>query len=88
MAIHATRYEELRESTLSRRDIPRHGLCLILLRGVSAWLDEWTAALPTASTSSPARPSCHGSRLNLSSAIGEEAVNIMASMALAQIQEQ
>ncbi len=83
---HAARYEVLRTQTMARpATAPRHGLAVLLRRGVAAWMDAWSE-LP-APAERPRREEYQQQLSPLPDNASAEAVRILASMALGHIEE-
>ncbi len=80
----AERYEVLRTAVLARRSSEdRHGLVLMLREGMAAWMAAWAACStrPSACTAGFAPPD------DLTLAEPSAVVALLASMALATLQE-
>ena len=83
---HAVRYEVLRTQTMERSSmVPRHGLAVLLRRGVAAWINAWSE-LP-APVERPRREEYQQQLSPLPDNASAEAVRILASMALGHIEE-
>ena len=83
---HAVRYEVLRTQTMERPSMaPRHGLVVLLRRGVAAWMDAWSA-LP-APAERPRREEYQQQSSPLPDNASAEVVRVLASMALGHIEE-
>ncbi len=85
-SVHAAHYEELRHHAIQRDDpVARHGLAVLLRRGVAAWIAAWSG-VPAASVSRSAvdeRPdSCPWP-----GSTNAELVRLLAAMALGHVQE-
>lgn len=83
---HAVRYEVLRTQAMARPAMaPRHGLAVLLRRGVAAWMDAWSA-LP-APAERPRREEYQQQSSPLPDNASAEVVRVLASMALGHIEE-
>lgn len=79
---HAVRYEVLRTQAMACPAMaPRHGLAVLLRRGVSAWMDAWSE-LPT-----PAERQYPQQSTPLPYNASTEVVRVLASMAMGHIEE-
>ena len=83
---HAVRYEVLRTQAMERPAMaPRHGLAVLLGRGVAAWMDAWSE-LP-APAERPRREEYQQQSSPLPDNASAEVVRVLASMALGHIEE-
>ncbi len=79
------RYEELRQEVVGGRGVPSPlGPALFLREGMRAWMDAWLAC-PASLHARPETPSAPAESELLASA-PRELVELLADMALAQIQ--
>jgi hypothetical protein len=84
-SMHDVRYEELRHNAVeSQTPFARHGLVVLLRRGLATWMQEWSrmpSPLPLPSTGE--RPiSCP-----LLPDTSTEVINVLAAMALGHMRE-
>lgn len=83
---HAVRYEVLRTQAMERPAMaPRHGLAVLLGRGVAAWMDAWSE-LP-APAERPRREEYPQQSTPLPYNASTEVVRVLASMAMGHIEE-
>jgi hypothetical protein len=82
-SVHAAHYEELRHHAIQRDGpVARHGLAVLLRRGVAAWIAAWSGV--------PVSPSAVDKRPDFCSwpdSTNAELVRLLAAMALGHVQE-